>query len=359
MPFSGFTESEGARLQQLEAAQAEFFLREQQEVFEQQFLAPQAAKSALTRGRVEPEPECAIRTAYQRDRDRVIHSKAFRRLKGKTQVFLAPEGDHYRTRLTHTLEVSQISRTIARALRLNEDLVEAIVMAHDLGHTPFGHAGERVFDELLPEGFRHNEQSVRVVTTLEPMNLTWEVLDGILNHTGPDMPATLEGQIVKIADRVAYLNHDIDDALRAGVLKESQLPDFVYHAFGASKGQRIHRMVMDLVETTGSDMDHVRMSEGFHEDFLQLRAFMFKTVYLDSKAKREESKAQGIVEQLFRHYVAHPRQLETELGRVVPEDGIEQAAVDYIAGMTDRYAIQQFERLFVPRPWGFGDTASV
>jgi dGTPase len=344
-------------LQHQIAARAEFFLREQQEAFELQFLAPEAAKSALTRGRVEPETECAIRTAYQRDRDRILHSKAFRRLKGKTQVFLAPEGDHYRTRLTHTLEVSQISRTIARALRLNEDLVEAIVMGHDLGHTPFGHAGERVFDELLPEGFRHNEQSIRVVTTLEPMNLTWEVKDGILNHTGPDMPATLEGQIVKIADRVAYLNHDIDDALRAGVLKDAQLPDFVFQVFGASKGQRIHRMVMDMVETTGSDMAYVRMSDTIHEHFLALRAFMFKTVYTESSAKREEGKAQGIVEQLFRYYVAHPEALATELGRVFPPEDVEQAAVDYIAGMTDRYAIQLYERLFLPKPWGFWDEA--
>jgi dGTPase len=352
MPFFSTTDLEDHRLQPTPAATTDFHLRAQQEAFELQFLAPKAAKAAESRGRIEPESECDVRTCYQRDRDRVIHSKAFRRLKGKTQVFLAPEGDHYRTRLTHTLEVSQISRTIARALRLNEDLVEAIVMGHDLGHTPFGHAGERVFDALLPEGFRHNEQSIRVVTVLEPMNLTWEVKDGILNHTGPDAPATLEGQIVKIADRVAYLNHDIDDALRAGVLKEAQLPDFVYHVFGAGKGQRIHRMVMDLITTTGSDMDHVRMSDDFHEQFLALRAFMFKTVYRDSKAKAEEGKAQGIVEQLYRHYVAHPAQLATELGRVVTPEGVEQAAVDYIAGMTDRYAIQLYERLFVPRPWG-------
>lgn len=352
MPFFSHPELEDPCLQPTSAATTAFHLREQQEAFELQFLAPQAAKAAHTRGRIEPETECSVRTCYQRDRDRVIHSKAFRRLKGKTQVFLAPEGDHYRTRLTHTLEVSQISRTIARALRLNEDLVEAIVMGHDLGHTPFGHAGERVFDALLPEGFRHNEQSIRVVTVLEPMNLTWEVKDGILNHTGPDAPATLEGQIVKIADRVAYLNHDIDDALRAGVLKESQLPDFIYQTFGAGKGQRIHRMVMDLITTTGSDMAHVRMSDDFHERFLELRAFMFKTVYHDSKAKAEEGKAQGIVEQLYRHYVAHPAQLATELGRVVAPEGVCQAAVDYIAGMTDRYAIQLYERLFVPRPWG-------
>jgi dGTPase len=354
MPLSSFFGSEGLRLQPTSAVTTDFHLRTQHEALELAILAPAAAKAATSRGRVEPELECELRTCFQRDRDRIIHSKAFRRLKGKTQVFLAPEGDHYRTRLTHTLEVSQISRTIARALRLNEDLVEAIVMGHDLGHTAFGHAGERAFDELLPEGFRHNEQSVRVVTTLEPMNLTAEVLDGILNHTGPDAPATLEGQVVKIADRVAYLNHDIDDALRAGVLREVQLPDFVYSTFGGSKGQRIHRMVMDLVKTTATDMAHVRMSDDFHEHFLALRAFMFKTVYTDSVAKREEAKVKGLIEQLFHYYVAHPAELATELGRVVGPDGVTQAAVDYIAGMTDRYAIQVFERLFVPRPWGLG-----
>ena len=357
MPISSFRNRRDPRLQNTEIARAEFFLREQQEAFEFQFLAHRATKSAASRGRVEPEPECEVRTAFQRDRDRVIHSKAFRRLKGKTQVFLAPEGDHYRTRLTHTLEVSQISRTIARALRLNEDLVEAIAMGHDLGHTPFGHAGERVLDELLPEGFSHNVQSVRVVTTLEPMNLTAEVRDGILNHTGPDTPFTLEGQVVKIADRVAYVNHDIDDAMRAGVLRESQLPDWIYQVFGTSKGQRIHRMVMDLV-TTSADLDHIRMSEAFHEHFLELRAFMFKQVYLESRAKREERKAQGIVEALYRHYAAHPAQLATELGRVVAPDQVQQAAADFIAGMTDRYAIQLYERLFLPRPWGLIDEQS-
>lgn len=330
-------------------------LRERQEAFEHQFLAPEAAKASATRGRVEPESDCPLRTCYQRDRDRVLHSKAFRRLKHKTQVFIAPEGDHYRTRLTHTLEVTQIARTIARALRLNEDLTEAIALGHDLGHTPFGHAGERVLDELMPEGFSHNEQSVRVVELLEPMNLTAEVRDGILHHTGPGLPATLEGQIVKIADRVAYLNHDIDDALRAGILQDCDIPDFVYRRFGLTKGQRIHTMVMDLVDTSSQDMQSIRMSEDCHEHFLMLRQFMFKAVYLGSRAKGEEGKAQGIVERLFHYFVQHPAELESELGRTVDPDDGERAAADYIAGMTDRYAIQVYERLFLPRPWRLGD----
>ncbi|HEY9722172.1 MAG TPA: deoxyguanosinetriphosphate triphosphohydrolase [Oscillatoriaceae cyanobacterium] len=340
-------------MQHLENNRLAPVIREQQEAFEEQYLAPQAAKAAHSRGREEPESECPLRTCFQRDRDRVIHSKAFRRLKHKTQVFIAPEGDHYRTRLTHTLEVSQISRTIARALRLNEDLTEAIVMAHDLGHTPFGHAGERVFDALLPDGFEHNAQSVRVVTVLEPMNLTWEVRDGMLHHTGPGTAATLEGQIVKIADRVAYLNHDIDDALRAGILRQSDLPSFVYETFGVTKGRRIAAMVMDLVRESARDYASIRMSEAFHERFLELRAFMFKRVYLGSKAKTEEGKAQRILEQLFQYYCAHPDELASELGR--PVDDTQQAAVDYIAGMTDRFAIQQYENLFVPRPWRLGD----
>lgn len=316
-------------------------------------LAPYAADPARSRGRRYAEPEPAYRSAFQRDRDRIVHCAAFRRLEYKTQVFVNHEGDLFRTRLTHSIEVAQIGRSVARAMGFNEDLTEAIALAHDLGHTPFGHAGERVFDELLPEGFRHNEQSVRVVTLLEPMNLSWEVRDGVLHHTGCGTAATLEGQIVKIADRVAYLNHDIDDALRAGILRESDLPGFVYETFGVTKGQRIAAMVMDLVRETARDYASVRMSEAFHERFLELRAFMFKRVYTGSKAKVEEGKAQRIIAQLFEHYCTHPDELAAELGR--PVDDRRQATVDYIAGMTDRFAIQQYENLFVPRPWRLGD----
>jgi dGTPase len=337
-----------------QAAASDHALRTQQEDAEFLYLAEAASKAAHARGRATPEPECPMRTCFVRDRDRILHSKAFRRLKHKTQVFIAPEGDHYRTRLTHTLEVSQISRTIARALRLNEDLTEAIALGHDLGHTPFGHAGEQVLDDLREPGFRHNEQSVRVVETLEPMNLTAEVRDGILHHTGPGTAFTLEGQIVKIADRVAYLNHDIDDAMRAGILAPADLPEWVERRFGASKGARVHAMVLDLIRTS-SDYAAIRMSDDFHEDFLALRAFMFKRVYMGSRAKHEEGKARGIVEHLYRYYLAHPAALSSELGRLVAEPDIEQATVDYIAGMTDRYAIQTFERLFLPRPWRLGD----
>ncbi|MDB5098225.1 MAG: dgt [Cyanobacteria bacterium RYN_339] len=313
--------------------------RTQHEAFEEAYFAPAATRSVTAR-RDREEAPCELRTAFQRDRDRILHSKALRRLKHKTQVFLAPEGDHYRTRMTHTLEVAQISRTVARALKLNEDLVEAIALGHDLGHTPFGHAGERVLDALYADGFEHNVQSVRVVEVLEPMNLSVEVRDGILNHRGVGVPFTLEGQVVKICDRVAYLNHDIDDALRAGLLHEADLPPWVEATFGKSKGDRIHSMVLDLVNTTRQDYGHVRMSDAFQEPFLELRAFMFQEVYYGSSAKVEEAKVQGIIEGLYRFYAA-----------TQPE----RAVVDFVAGMTDRYAIQDYERIFMPRPWRLRD----
>lgn len=328
--------------------------RTQTEAMEAMWLVPRARRAVDAR-RDRGEAPCELRTAYQRDRDRVLHSKAMRRLKHKTQVFLAPEGDHYRTRMTHTLEVAQISRTVARALRLNEDLVEAIALGHDLGHTPFGHAGEAVLDELHAAGFHHNEQSVRVVEVLEPMNLTPEVRDGILHHTGIGQPYTLEGQVVKICDRVAYINHDIDDAIRAGLLAESDLPGYVGELFGRSKGQRIEAMVRDLVMTTREDYAHVRMSERFHDPFLELRAFMFKRVYHGSRAKHEEAKVQGLIQGLFDHYVKNPDETARALGRDVGADDAERAAVDFIAGMTDRYAIQDYQRLFVPQPWTLRD----
>ena len=331
-------------------------IRERQEAIEALTLHPRATLSAATRGRDVTEPACPMRTAFQRDRDRILHAKAFRRLKHKTQVFIAPEGDHYRTRLTHTLEVTQIARTVARALGLNEDLTEAIGLGHDLGHAPFGHAGEHMLDTLYqPDGFRHNEQSVRIVESLEPMNLTWEVRDGILHHTGPYAPATLEGQVVKICDRVAYLNHDLDDAMRAGILREDDLPVFVAGVFGPHKGARIESMVRDLVITSSDTHEAIRMSDDFHEHFLALRAFMFKRVYTGSRAKREEGKAMAVVERLYRHFLEDREGLEAGLGRAVAEAEVARAAVDFVAGMTDRYAIALYERLFLPAPWRLHD----
>lgn len=332
--------------------------REAQEAWEAERLAPGASLAAQSRGRAEPEAECAWRTAFQRDRDRVLHSKAFRRLKGKTQVFLAPEGDHYRTRLTHVLEVAQISRTVARALRLNEDLVEAIALGHDLGHTPFGHAGEAVLDQLHPGGFAHNVHGVRVVEHLEPMNLSFEVRDGILHHTGLGVPATLEGQVVKICDRVAYLNHDIDDALRAGVLRDRDVPDFVFKRFGPSSGKRIGAMVSDLIQASaGAGLVDIRMSPEVLEDFLELRAFMFRKVYRGSKAKVEEAKVAGLMGRLYGWLQEHPEQLAVALGRLVRPGEEAQAAVDHLAGMTDRYALACYEKVFLPRPWALIDEA--
>ncbi|MEB3330613.1 MAG: deoxyguanosinetriphosphate triphosphohydrolase [Candidatus Sericytochromatia bacterium] len=333
--------------------------RERQEDLEAACLHPAAALAARTRGRERAEAACTLRTAFQLDRDRILHAKAFRRLKHKTQVFIAPEGDHYRTRLTHTLEVAQISRTVARALGLNEDLTEAIGLGHDLGHAPFGHAGERVLDELhRPDGFRHNEQSVRVVEHLEPMNLTWEVRDGILHHTGPDRPATLEGQIVKICDRVAYLNHDLDDAIRAGILREEELPPWVAPTFGATRGSRITTMVNDMVASSDLEAGDIRLSDALLDPFLELRAFMFKRVYTGSRAKQEESKAMGVVQRLYERFVGEPEVLACSLGRPVTTDAARQEAVDFIAGMTDRFALAVFARLYLPTPWRLADESA-
>ena len=333
--------------------------REALEAREAQWLAPEATRAAQSRGRERPEAPCPLRTAFQLDRDRILHAKAFRRLKHKTQVFIAPEGDHYRTRLTHTLEVAQIARTVARALALNEDLTEAIGLGHDLGHAPFGHAGERVLDGLFePEGFRHNEQSVRVVEVLEPMNLSWEVRDGILHQTGPGTPGTLEGQVVKICDRVAYLNHDLDDAMRAGILEASDLPSWVGPTFGNSRGARIATMVSDLVAASEPDTGVIRMSEALHDPFLELRAFLFKRVYTGSRAKQEEGKAMGIVERLYAHFLRDHEALERGLGRPVAPGDEARAAVDFVAGMTDRYAIACYERLYLPTPWRLADESA-
>lgn len=326
-------------------------------------LCERAAFSDATRGRMRPLEPDPYRTEYQRDRDRIIHSKAFRRLMHKTQVFLAPEGDHYRTRLTHTLEVAQIARSVARALRLNEDLTEAIALGHDLGHTPFGHVGEEAisacYDELrgrfpsLPDRYHHNVQSLRVVEYLEydgkGLNLTWEVRDGILNHTGDGMPATLEGGIVRLADRIAYVNHDIDDAVRGGVLREADLPEHPTSVLGHTHGARIRTMVQDTI-VNSDDADAIVMSPRVWDAMMELRSFLFQNVYLSKRAKEEEPKSDGVVRALFRHYFEHPEALPEEYRPSTPDE-LPQRVTDYIAGMTDRYAIGRYEDLFVPTSW--------
>ena len=326
-------------------------------------LCERAAFSDLTRGRERAMELDLYRTEYQRDRDRIIHSKAFRRLMHKTQVFLAPEGDHYRTRLTHTLEVAQIARSIARALRLNEDLTEAIALGHDLGHTPFGHVGEdaisECYDDLrerypsLPDRYHHNVQSLRVVEHLEydgkGLNLTWEVRDGILNHTGEGMPATLEGQIVRLADRIAYVNHDIDDAVRGGVLAEADLPAEPTAVLGHTHGARIRTMVQDTIATS-DESDTIRMSGPVWDAMMALRSFLFQHVYLSKRAKEEEPKSEGVVRALFTYYFDNPEAMPDEYHPTEPED-LPQRVTDYIAGMTDRYAIGRYEDLFVPSSW--------
>lgn len=327
--------------------------REFTEEIEERNLAPGATKSRLSRGRERPEEPCPVRTCFQRDRDRIIHSKAFRRLKHKTQVFVIPEGDHFRTRLTHTLEVSQIARTIARALRLNEDLTEAIALGHDLGHTPFGHGGEEALREVLGERdpqrtFHHNVQSLRVVEHLERgtgLNLTWEVRDGVLNHTGDLEPGTLEGKVVKLSDRVAYINHDIDDALRGGIIDEANLPEECIKVLGRRHSERINTMVKDIVHTSwGRNL--VCMSETVGEATRGLREYLFRTVYVGSAAKREEAKAKRLLKALFGFYRQHPDLLPEG-----HEPDLDQAVIDYVAGMTDRYAISQYQRYFLPGPW--------
>ena len=340
-------------------------IREALERREREIQAPQGARSAESRGRLKPEPEDDVRPAFQHDRDRIIHSKAFRRLKHKTQVFFAPEGDHYRTRLTHTLEVSQIARTIAKVLRLHEELTEAIALGHDLGHTPFGHAGERVLDGLMPGGFRHYEQSLRVVDVLENdgrgLNLTWEVRDGIGRHSKgkrgspvgvepSKRAATLEGQIMRVADLIAYVNHDIDDAVRAGMLRGEDLPRDATAVLGATSSMRIARMVKDVVtETQGGDLDEIRMSGPVLEATLTLRSYLFDAVYENDAATAEFKKAAGILGGLWEKVRERPTEFLDP--RIVAADGLDVAARDFLAGMTDRFAVGLFERLFVPKPW--------
>ena len=317
---------------------------------EDKYLSPYACKSAQTKGRRFPITPCLIRTDFQRDRDRIIHSKAFRRLKHKTQVFLAPEGDHYRTRLTHTLEVSQIARTIARALRMNEDLTEAISLGHDLGHTPFGHAGERALDRRMREfdGFRHEAQSLRVADVLERMNLTEEVRDGIANHSRRGDPSTIEGKIVRISDQIAYLNHDVDDAIRAGVLSADELPESVKKGFGDTHGKRIDSMISDIIDNSYGKPD-VAPSERARLLTEEFRDFMFEKVYVSPIAKAEEGKVDNIIFFMFDYYLAH--------GSEIPEyirdasESPERRVCDYIATMTDNYLVRMFDKIYVPKGW--------
>lgn len=329
-------------------------IRENYENLEYKILCEYAVKSKESRGRRIKESECEIRTCFQRDRDRIIHSKAFRRLKHKTQVFLAPEGDHYRTRLTHTLEVSQISRTIARALRLNEDLTEAISLGHDLGHTPFGHNGEAILNGLLKNGFRHNEQSLRVVDFLEKhkdrngLNLTDEVRDGILNHNGSIKPYTLEGQIVKISDRVAYLNHDIDDAYRAGLINISNIPNSILNVLGYTHGERINNMIKDIIFNS-ADKSEIIMSKSIQNATDELREFMFDNIYVNDIAKSEDRKAKKIITDLFEYYYENIENIPNYSEKL--NFGKEEIVTDYIAGMTDTYAIKQFKEIYIPMPW--------
>jgi dGTPase len=340
-------------------------IRETLEQLERETLAPQATKSADSRGRLRAEREDDVRPAFQHDRDRIIHSKAFRRLKHKTQVFFAPAGDHYRTRLTHTLEVSQIARTIAKVLRLHEELTEAIALGHDLGHTPFGHAGERVLDSLIPGGFNHYEQSLRIVDVLENdgrgLNLTWEVRDGIAHHSkgkkgapvGVDpakRAATLEGQIMRVADLIAYVNHDIDDAIRAGLLREDALPKASVKVLGTTSSARIARMVKDVViETQNGGLTEIRMSDEVLDATLDMRAFLFEAVYENETATTEFKKATGILGGLWDKVRERPDEFLD--GHIIDKEGLDVAARDFLAGMTDRFAVSLYERLFIPKPW--------
>ncbi len=330
--------------------------REQQEQIEQQQLSSYACLAINSKGRAEAVEPCPLRTCFSRDRDRIIHSKAFRRLKHKTQVFLSPSGDHYRTRLTHTLEVSQISRTIARALRLNEDLTEAIALGHDLGHTPFGHAGERALDAVASIPFRHYEQSARVATVLEPMNLTYEVLNGMACHSGDSLPETFEGQVVRIADRIAYINHDIDDALRGNIIREEDLPKEATALLGHNHGERINALVRGVVDHSLNN-DQVSLCPGITIDpevghaMDLLREFMFRAVYTGSKAKEEEAKAERLMQRLFHHFTQNPDHIPPEYGFVMQMEGVERAVLDYLAGMSDTYVVNLYREIYLPKGW--------
>ena len=319
---------------------------------EHKILSANAAFADESRGRLRDEPECDLRTCFQRDRDRVIHSNSFRRLKHKTQVFLSPQGDYYRTRLTHTLEVAQIARTIATALGLNETLTEAISLGHDLGHTPFGHAGERALNSVCDGGFRHYEQSLRVADVIEKegrgLNLTLEVRDGIERHTSGKEAFTLEGRIVRLADRIAYINHDIDDAVHARVLKESDIPEDIREALGQNKSQRINKLVLSAVNNSKND---IILGEDCADAFATLHSFMFERVYTNPVCKSEEVRAIEMIKWLYEYFLSNPEEMPAEYKIIREKEGVERAACDYIAGMTDRYAVHTFENLFVPRSW--------
>lgn len=323
-------------------------IRERTEELEHLTLSPKACFADQSRGRERPQEKCDIRTEFQRDRDKIIHSKSFRRLKHKTQVFIIPEGDHYRTRLTHTLEVSQIARTIGRGLRLNEDLIEAISLGHDLGHTPFGHAGERTLDKICPYGFSHNKHSLRVVEALENgtgLNLTWEVRDGIVNHRTACTPSTLEGTVVKYADKFAYINHDIDDAIRGGILKPEELPRECTEILGDTHGARIDTLVSDII------YHELKPTPAVEQAAKRLREFMFERVYIDSAAKIEEKKAENIIAELYDYYIRHPERLPAGERAFLENESPDRVVCDYIAGMSDSFAVERFCRLFLPNPW--------
>ena len=330
-------------------------IREQMEEREHTILSPYASFSDCSRGRERDEEQCDIRPLFQRDRDRIVHSRAFRRLKNKTQVFLTPKGDHYRTRMSHTLEVSQNARTIAKALRLNEDLVEAIALGHDLGHAPFGHAGEFVLNRLCEGGFRHNEQSVRIVEKLEQhgkgLNLTWEVRNGILNHQMSRMPSTLEGKIVRLSDKIAYISHDVDDAIRAGILCEEDIPAQYTDILGTSVRMRLNTLIHNIV-TNSMGKDDICMSNEVSEAMKGLRQYMFDHLYHNPVAKGEENKAKGLLEKLFAYYMKNPHQMPQQfMDMIEAGEHKDRAVCDYIAGMTDQYAIAKFKEYFVPVQW--------
>ena len=328
--------------------------REHREQVEASLLGPRACQAKDSRGRQRPEEECSIRTCFQRDIDRIVYSKSFRRLKHKTQVFLQPEGDHYRTRMTHTLEVNRIARTIARALSLNEDLTEAVALGHDLGHTPFGHAGERLLNSIMPGGFAHYQQSLRVVDRLEKggegLNLCYEVRRGILCHTGHDRAETLEGQIVRLADKIAYINHDIDDAMRGGIIYPMDIPLDVSQVLGFDHGDRINTLTGDVIQAS-QGKGEICQSPACGQAMTKLRNFMFEAVYRNPVAKGEESKAQDMIARLFEYYQRNPDKLPPDYQDIRVREGIDRAVCDYIAGMTDHYAVAKYSEAYIPLAW--------
>lgn len=331
-------------------------IREQLEAEEREYLSPYASLSGNSKGRDVKEEECDIRPVYQRDRDRILHSASFRRLKDKTQVFLTPEGDHYRTRLTHTLEVSQNARTIAKALKLNEDLVEAIALGHDLGHTPFGHAGERALNRVSQDGFEHSEQSVRVVEVLEKdgrgLNLTYEVRDGILNHQTKSTPHTLEGKIVRLSDKIAYIHHDMDDAIRGKILCEEDIPKELRNTLGNTTTKRLDRFIHDII-TNSQGVNDIRMSDEILQAMMDIRKFMFENVYLNPEVKHEEGKAERLVESLYHYFMDRPDKLPDDYKNLMNNrgDSLDRVVCDYVSTMSDKYAIYTFQRIFMPSSW--------